>query len=351
VPKTEKIIAPSIPADAVLSHSAPEQVHDFPAGEGDARDQAHDHPHVGQHRRVGHARLVEHDLRPQFSRRGRGCAGRRGTRWRGRQHPLQLARGLRRRGRRNLAAGVEPLLLHFPGRRPVVRGAPLAGRLLTMVPPTAERTTQVLPSGVAGMGEEANLALRAVRHAALKLGLGLQNRIQRGLIVPDQRPGAIVLMPICAKRENLLDGNGKKASLSTILSSVLHTPSSYLPEANAPRGRPRFFVRHGRASPGTVGTNRQLPIAPPIHSFRPVHTDPLRARPSATTTWKKKALFFFPSSTAIHLSKDKAIQLSGKDIAEHRAGTVIFGGEMIVPDETGNRVGGKYYFDEGVLFK
>jgi hypothetical protein len=131
------------------------------------------------------------------------------------------------------------------------------------------------------MGEEANLALRAVRHAALKLGLGLQNRIQRGLIVPDQRPGAIVLMPICAKRENLLDGNGKKASLSTILSSVLHTPSSYLPEANAPRGRPRFFVRHGRASAGTVGTNGQSPTVHPRRSACPVSTDPLRLESSS----------------------------------------------------------------------
>jgi hypothetical protein len=128
------------------------------------------------------------------------------------------------------------------------------------------------------MREEANPAIRAVRHAAPKFGMGLHNRVQRGLIVPDQRPGAIVLMPIYAKREKLPDGDGKKASLSTILSNDLCTPSSYRPEANASRGRARFFMRHGRASVETVGTNGQLPIAQPSHSVRLVHTTPLRVR-------------------------------------------------------------------------
>ena len=245
MPKTEKIIAPSIPADAVLSHSAPEQVHDFPAGEGDARDQAHDHPHVGQQRRVSHARLVEHNaVQSQFGRRGPGRAGRRGTRWQVRRHPRPIARGPRRRDPRNLTtltAAIESLLLRFPGDRPVVRGAPLAGTLPAMVLPAAERTSQVPPAGVAGMRQEANPAVRAGSHAPAKLGMGLQDRVQRGLILPDQRAGAVVLMPIRAKREKLLDGNGKKARLSTITSIVLCTPSSYLPEANAPRGRPRFF--------------------------------------------------------------------------------------------------------------
>jgi hypothetical protein len=73
-----------------------------------------------------------------------------------------------------------------------------------------------------------------------------------------------------------------------------------------------FFVRRGRASAGTVGTNGQLPIAQPGHSLRPVRTDPRYVSDHGTATWKKEAPFFFPSSTAIYLNKHKAIQLSGK---------------------------------------
>ena len=112
-----------------------------------------------------------------------------------------------------------------------------------MVLPAAERASQVPPTCVAGMREKANPAVRAVSDAAPQLGMGLQNRVQRGLILPDKRPGAIVLMPICAKREKPLDGYGKKARLSTIIAIVLYTPSSYLFDANASRGGARFFVR------------------------------------------------------------------------------------------------------------
>ena len=119
-----------------------------------------------------------------------------------------------------------------------------------MVLPAAERTSQVPPTCVAGMREKANPAAHAVNDAALKLGMGLQDRVQRRLILPNERAGAVVLVPICAKREKLLDGYGKKARLSAIIFIVLYTPSSYLFEANASRGRARFFVRHGRGSAG-----------------------------------------------------------------------------------------------------
>jgi hypothetical protein len=144
-----------------------------------------------------------------------------------------------------LAAGIELLLLSPSDSRPVVRGAPLAGTFLSVVLPAAERATQVPPACVAGMREEANSAIRAGSDAPAQFGMGLQDRVQRGLILPDKRPGAVVLMPICAKREKLLDGYGKKARLSTIISIVLYTPSSYLLDANASRGRARFFVRGG----------------------------------------------------------------------------------------------------------
>ena len=177
-----------------------------------------------------------------------------------------------------LAAGIEPLLLRFPGCRPVVRGAPLAGTLPAMVLPAAERTPQVPPACVTGMREKANPAVRARSDAPAKLGMGLQDRVQRGLILPDKRPGAIVLMPIRAKREKPLDGYGKKARLSAIIFIVLYTPSSYLLDANASRGRARFFMRHGRGSAGTVRINGPSPIAHPGSSACRVSATPPRVR-------------------------------------------------------------------------
>jgi hypothetical protein len=306
VQKTQKVIDPAANADAVLSHSLTKQVDDFTAGKFDAFDQAHDHPHVGQHRRVGHARLVEHDpIQPQFKRRGQWLDG--GI---ARRRPRCSAIGLRRRGRRGLAGlapGVDSLLLRLPGRRPVVRGAPLGGTLLPMVLPATERTTQVPPACIAGMREEANPAVRAENCAPAKLGMGLQDRVQRGLILPYKRAGAIVLMPICAKRENLLDGYDKKARLSTIIFIVIYTPSSYLFDANASRGRARFFCALRTRICGDRPHKRSVTYRSPKPSSLPGQRRPAARQILKTTTWKKEALFFFPSSTAIYLSREEAI--------------------------------------------
>ena len=94
------------------------------------------------------------------------------------------------------------------------------------------------------MREEANPAVPAGNGAAEKLRMSLQNRVQRRLILPDNRLGAVVLVPIRAKREKLLDGYGKKARLSVMI-LIVDTPSSYLLDANASRGRARIFVRAG----------------------------------------------------------------------------------------------------------
>jgi len=111
--------------------------------------------------------------------------------------------------------------------------------------PAAKGTPQVPPTRIARMRQKANPALRAVGHAPQQPGMGLYDRVQRGLILPDKRPDAVELMPIGAKREKLLDGYGKKARLSVILAMVLDTPSSYLFDAEASRGRARFFDAPG----------------------------------------------------------------------------------------------------------
>lgn len=191
------------------------------------------------------------------------------------RHGQWLAGG---RGLADLAASVEPLLFGLPGRRPVIRGAPLAGTLPAMMLPTAERTPQLLPTHIAGMREKTNPALRAGSYAPAQLGMRLQDRVQRGLILPDKRPGAVLLVPIGAKREKLLDGYGKKARSSAILSIVVDTPSSYLFDANASRGRARFFMRPGQGSAATVRINGPSPTAHPGRSACRVSVAPLRGR-------------------------------------------------------------------------
>jgi hypothetical protein len=173
---------------------------------------------------------------------------------------------------------IETLLLAFSGGRSIVRGTPLTGLLPAMVPSTAEWTTQIPPTNVPRMREKANPAACTVSNAAEKLGVGLQDRVQRRLILPDKRLGAVILVPIRAKREKPLDGYGKKARPSAILFIVLYTPSSYLFDANASRGRARFFLRHGRGSTRTARTNDPLRTVPPNRPVCQVGADPLRVK-------------------------------------------------------------------------
>lgn len=86
-----------------------------------------------------------------------------------------------------------------------------------MLPPTAKRTTQIPTAYVAGMSEKPNPAVNAVSDAKLELGMELQDRVQRDLILPDKRPGVIEFMPIRPKREKLLGCYDKKARLSVTM--------------------------------------------------------------------------------------------------------------------------------------
>jgi len=234
LPKTENVIDPPARADAVLSHCRTKQMQNFAAGEFDALDQAHDHSQIGQQRRLCQTRLAEHHaFQPQLDRRRVACGCVR--RW-----------FLWDRIERSIPAGVETLLLAPARSRAIIGGTPLTGTLAAMVLTAAERTTQIPPASVAGMSEKANSAVRAVGNAAAKFSMGLQNRVQRRLILPNKRFGAVVLVPIRAKREKLLDGYCKKARFSVMMLIGLFTPSSYLFDANASRGRARFFMRIGQ---------------------------------------------------------------------------------------------------------
>lgn len=165
-----------------------------------------------------------------------------------------------------------------------------------MMPPTAEWTTQVQPTCIPGMSEKPNPTVNAGSDATLKLGMELQDRVQRGLILPDKRPGAIVLMPIRVKREKLLDGYGKKAKLSVTIPMVLDTPSSYLIDANASRGRAGGFCALWTSICNNGRHKRSATYRSPRPSCLPCQRRLAAHHILKSLLGKKKALFFLPSS-------------------------------------------------------
>ena len=198
----------------MLSQRLQEQLQQFMAVQMDAFHETHDHPYIGQQRRCTNRRLAQNNVfQSQF----------------GFQRPfrhlpflgiLPLRDFRRRLILRRLpvvaAMRVKPFLETLARWRPIVGGAALVAALPAMMRSAAERAAQIPPSGAARMCQKADPAVRAEGHAVLQSRLGPQYRVQRDLILPDKRPGAITLVPILAKRENLLDGDDKKARLSVI---------------------------------------------------------------------------------------------------------------------------------------
>jgi hypothetical protein len=102
-----------------------------------------------------------------------------------------------------------------------------------MLRSAAKRTTQVRPACISGIRQKTQPAVHAANHATPQLGMALQHGIQGQQILPDQRPGAVVLMPVWSESEELPDRNDKKARFWVTLEKMFFTPSSYLTEANA----------------------------------------------------------------------------------------------------------------------
>jgi hypothetical protein len=90
-----------------------------------------------------------------------------------------------------------------------------------MVLPAAEGAAQILAAGVAGMGQKANPAVATAHDATPQIQIASvsQGRVECDLILTNERTGAIVLVPIPRKRENLFDGYGKKARFSVTMRS------------------------------------------------------------------------------------------------------------------------------------
>ena len=104
------------------------------------------------------------------------------------------------------ALAVETFLLPSPLDRSIVFAAPLVAALATTVLPATERTAEIPAPRVAGMSEEANCAVAAAHRAVPQLRTVPQDRVQGELILTNERLGAVVLVPILAKSNNVRDG-------------------------------------------------------------------------------------------------------------------------------------------------
>ena len=116
-------------------------------------------------------------------------------------------------------------------------------------------------------------------------------------------------MPIRPKREQFPDGDDKKAKFSVRIPILFFTPSSYLNEANASRGRTRFFYTLGQTPAASVPTNDPSTILCPARITHQLNAASLRAT-SRNDYLKERTPFFFPSSVSLYLRRDGSIQLS-----------------------------------------
>jgi hypothetical protein len=152
---------------------------------------------------------------------------------------------LKRRGRRGVTGcglagldacrGIKLFLVRSSFVRLIVLPAPRVAALTTMVLLAAEGTAEIPTTRIAWMRTEANPAVAAAHGAALQISTIPQGRIQRQLILTNKRTGAVVLMPILAKRENFRDGYRKIAKFSVKMLICFCISSSYSLDAKASR--------------------------------------------------------------------------------------------------------------------
>ena len=198
-----------------------------------------------------------------------------------------------------MTEGIEPLLLRFPDRRSVVRGAPLAGMLPAMMLPAAERTAQVPPACVAGMREEANPAVRAGSRTITKPGVGTARSSPARPDIAGQagwrgRPDA-------NPRETRKTSRWlwqKSQALDDNVYRFTHTLVLPLRRQCFERQGEVFYAHRTRIWEDCPH-KRSAAYRLPTPSSLPNQRSPAAQSHPETTTWKKEPIFFFPSSRAI----------------------------------------------------
>jgi hypothetical protein len=134
-----------------------------------------------------------------------------------------------------------------------------------MVLTATEWATEIPPIRVARMREETNPTMAAVDRTACQTGTIAQDGIQRELILTNKRGGAVVPMPIRAKRKEFADGYDKNARFSVRILIVLCISSSYSLDANASRSRAGIFCGSAQKTLHTLERRIHSPIPIPLH--------------------------------------------------------------------------------------
>jgi len=119
--------------------------------------------------------------------------------------------------------------------------APRVGLLAAVVLAATKRTTEIPPIRVPRMRQEPNPAMAAGDRTACQTGMIAQDGIERELILTNKRTGAVVPVPIRAKRKKFPDGYDKNATFSVKMLSVVCISSSYSLDADASRRRAGIF--------------------------------------------------------------------------------------------------------------
>jgi hypothetical protein len=188
---SHSLIDPALAHQGVLSQFSREHPEHLAAADPPAFNQAGEHPHILDQLRVppGAAALLGW---PGSGRVGRGLG------W------AILAR----------PALIEVALLAFALGFAVISGAALRRSLLAVGLPAAKRTAQVLPIGIARMGQEENATVPAPGQAGAQMRLGPQYRSQQHVILQYQGGYRASAVPVRPELKTLCDPNCKRPKLS-----------------------------------------------------------------------------------------------------------------------------------------
>lgn len=191
----------------------------------------------------------------------------------------RVLRGITARGLRGLDAcrRVELFLVRSPLIRLIVLPAPRVAALATMVLSTTKRAAEILSTRIPRMREEANSTAATGNRTLFQTRTIAQDGIERELILTNKRTGAIVLVPIFAKRKNFPDGYDKIARFSVKMLIVLSISSSYSLDAKASRCRARIFYATAKKLPHRIRATHPRLTNSPTHSSCPEHVIAPRA--------------------------------------------------------------------------
>jgi hypothetical protein len=143
---------------------------------------------------------------------------------------------------------------------------------------TTEGTVEIIAPRVVSMSEKANPAMPTAGRAE-PLGKQRQDRVDGLLILLNERNGAILPMPIGAKRETFRQRDHKNARFSVRISNGMSISSSYPLEVNPSRCGTRIF--YAWMSPVGLTVESTLQVAPTLlHSAIDTASPPSFLSPS-----------------------------------------------------------------------